>query len=346
MAAEKSSNRKRILPIILSLIVIGGVGYGISKYIYSLHHETTDDAQVDGDISPVNARVSGYIDSIFFVENQVVKRDDTLVKIDDRDLRLKVEQAQAALDNAVANVSVVRANISTAQANVKTAQSNIEQQKIKVWKATQDFNRYQSLLADKSITQSQFDAVRAEKESAETALESTQRQLDASKAQLASAQEQVAVAESQVKSKQADVDYTKLQLSYATILSPANGVIAKKNIQLGQLVQAGQTLFAVVTDTNSYIIANFKETQLEKMKEGQQVDITIDAFPSEKISGKVYSFSGATGARFSLLPPDNATGNFVKVIQRVPVRIAMTLPKDVATKLRPGMSARVTVHLD
>src|SRR6478672_9271767 len=127
MAAEKSSNRKRILPIILSLIVIGGVGYGISKYIYSLHHETTDDAQVDGDISPVNARVSGYINKIFFSENQRVKEGDTLVKIDDRDLQLKVEQAQAALDNATANISVVRANIASAQANVSSAQSNISQ---------------------------------------------------------------------------------------------------------------------------------------------------------------------------------------------------------------------------
>src|SRR6185295_13681940 len=147
-------------------IVIGGVGYGITEYIYSLHHETTDDAQVDGDISPVNARVSGYIDKILFVENQLVKDGDTLVKIDDRDLQLKVELAEAAVDNAVANVSVVKANIYTAQANVKTAQSNIAQQKIKVWKATQDFNRYQSLLADKSITQSQFDATKADKEGA------------------------------------------------------------------------------------------------------------------------------------------------------------------------------------
>src|SRR6185503_11374745 len=203
MAETKGSVRKKILPVIFSLIIIGGISYGIVEYVYSLHHVTTDDAQVDGDISPVNARVSGYISKIFFSENQQVKEGDTLVKIDDRDLQLKVEQAQATLDNAIANVSVVKANIASAQANVNTAQSNIEQQKIKVWKATQDFNRYQSLLADKSITQSQFDAVRADKESAESALESAQRQLEASRALLAASQQQVAVAESQVKSKQA-----------------------------------------------------------------------------------------------------------------------------------------------
>ena len=345
MAAEKKS-RKRILPIILSLIVIGGIGYGIREYIYSLHNVTTDDAQVDGDISPVNARVSGYINEILFSENQLVTKGDTLVKIDDRDLLLKVEQAQAALDNAIANVAVVKANISTSAANSSTTQSNIEQSKIKVWKATQDFNRYQSLLADKSITQSQFDAVKADKESAEAALVSAQRQLTASNTQLTATQQQVAVAESQVKQKQADLDFAKLQLSYAVVTSPASGVVSKKNIQPGQLVQPGQLLFSVVTDSNNFIVANFKETQLEKMKEGQAVDVQIDAFPHEKLTGKVYSFSGATGARFSLLPPDNATGNFVKVIQRVPIKITVYLPKEFATKLRPGMSAKVTVHLD
>ncbi len=344
MAETKS--RKKILPIILMLIVIAGVGYGLTQYIYSLHHETTDDAQVDGDIFPVNARIPGYVNEIRFKENQPVSKGDTLVLIDDRDLELKMEQAKAALDNAVANVAVMKANTSTSSANVSASQSGIEQQKIKVWKATQDFNRYQNLLADKSITQAQFDAVRAEKEGAESALTSAQRQLDASRAQSAATSEQIAVAEAQVKQKQADLDYANLQLGYSIVTSPSNGVASKKNIQVGQLVQPGQTLFAVVTDTNSYIVANFKETQLEKMKQGQKVDVKIDAFPGEKITGTVYSFSGATGARFSLLPPDNATGNFVKVIQRVPVKVKMILPEDVVTKLRPGMSARVTVYLD
>jgi len=338
--------RKKILPIILSLIVIAGLAYGVKEYLYSLHHETTDDAQIDGDISPVNARISGYVEDILFTENYPVKKGDTLVKIDDRDLRLKVEQAQAALDNAIANVAVVKANVSTAQATYASSQSNIAQAKVKVWKTQEDYKRYQNLLADKSITQSQFDATQADKESAETQMNSVQRQLEVAKAQITAAQQQVAVAESQVKSRQADLDYAKLQLSYSIITSPANGVTSKKNIQPGQLVQAGQTLFAVVTDTNAYIVANFKETQVDKMKEGQKVDVRIDAFPGEKIEGTVYSFSGATGARFSLLPPDNATGNFVKVIQRLPVKVAMNVPKDLATKLRPGMSAKVTVYVD
>ena len=341
-----ANKRKQILPIILIAIVVAGAAYGVKEYIFSLHHEVTDDAQVDGDISPVSSRVSGYIDEILFRENQQVKRGDTLVKIDDRDLVLKVEQAQASLDNAVANVSVIKANAATAQASINTAQSNVENAKIKVWKSQQDYDRYEKLLSDRSVTQAQFDDAKANKLSAETSLESAQKQWDVSKAQYSAALQQIPVAEAQVKARQADLDGAKLQLSYATILSPATGITSKKNIQLGQLVQPGQALFSIVTDTNSYIVANFKETQLEKMKEGQEVDVRIDAFPDEEISGKVYSFSGATGARFSLLPPDNATGNFVKVIQRVPVKIAMKIPKELESRLRPGMSAKVTVHID
>ncbi|MFI5134317.1 MAG: HlyD family secretion protein, partial [Chitinophagales bacterium] len=284
-----------MLPFILIGIIVVGVGYGIKEYIFSLHHETTDDAQVDGDISPVNARVSGYINEILFIENKPVSKGDTLVKIDDRDLVLKVQQAQAALDNAVANVAVVKANIVTSEASINSAQTNIDNAKVKVWKATQDYNRYESLLADKSITQAEFDQAKADKMSAETTLDATQKQLDVAKAQSLAADQQVSVAEAQVKARQADLDFAKLQLSYAVITAPSNGVTSKKNIQLGQLVQPGQTLFAVVTDTNSYIVANFKETQLEKMQIGQLVDVSIDAFPDEKITGKVYSFSGATG---------------------------------------------------
>lgn len=346
MASQKSNVRKQILPIILLLIVLAGVAYGVKEYIYSLSHESTDDAQVDGDISPVSARVSGYIDQIFFVENHPVKKGDTLVKIDDRDLALRVQQAEAALENAVANVSVVKANIATSETGVKVAQGNVDNAKVKLWKSAQDFERYDKLLADKSITQAQYDAAKADKLSAETSVSTAEKQLEASKAQVLAAQQQIAVAESQVKAREADLNTARLQLSYAIITSPATGIASKKNIQPGQLVQPGQVLLSVVTDSNSYIVANFKETQLEKMIVGQPVDVKIDAFPNENISGTIYSFSAATGARFSLLPPDNATGNFVKVIQRVPVKIAVKVPGEITGKLRPGMSAKVSVHVN
>ena len=345
--AENKRSRKIILPIVLGLVLLGGIGYGIREYIYSRHHEDTDDAQIDGDISPVVARVTGFVDSVKFEENHLVKKGQILLILDDRDLQIKVQQAQAALDNAVANVAVVKANVSTAENSYAATQANIENTKVGLWKATEDFNRYQNLLKDRSVTQQQFDAIRAEKESAEAQLQLAQKQAATSQVQVAAAVKQVEVAEANVTAKQADLDYAKLQLSYALIQSPASGFASKKNVETGQLVQTGQTLFNVVSDSGIYVTANFKETQLDQMKAGQPVSVKVDAFPGEKVEGTIASFAPATGAKFSLLPPDNATGNFVKVIQRVPVKIKLTnLSNSLAENLRPGMSVKVSVSID
>ncbi len=344
--SEEKKPKKKAPLIILALVIISAAAFGISKYMYSLHHEDTDDAQLDTDISPVLSRVSGYVNEIRFEENQQVNKGDTLVKLDDRDLQIKVQQAQAALDNAVANVSVAKANSGTSLANVATASSNVESAKIRVWKATQDFDRYQNLLNDKAITQQQFDAAKAEKLSADANLESINKQQSAASMQGQAASQQVTVAESVIAQRQADLDFAKLQLSYATIISPATGLASKKSIQSGQYVNAGTPLFSVVSDNGVFVIANFKETQLEKMKTGLPVEVKVDAFPSEKIEGTIYSFAAATGAKFSLLPPDNATGNYVKVIQRIPIKIKLSGDKSLLAMLRPGMSVRVSVKLD
>ena len=156
----------------------------------------------------------------------------------------------------------------------------------------------------------------------------------------------IALAETVVKEREADLEYAQLQLSYAYILAPTSGVISRKSVQPGQLVQAGQSLFALVTAKQKWVIANFKETQLEKMKPGQVVEIAVDAFPHESFQGKVESLSPATGARFALLPADNASGNFVKVVQRVPVKIVLTDAPEKASLLRAGMNVIVDVHLD
>ena len=348
MADETPKNsKKKILPIILTLIIIASAAFGITKYIYSSHHEDTDDAQVDADISPVLARVAGYVNEIRFEDNQHVKEGDTLIKLDDRDLRIKVEQEEASVANANASIIAAKGNVATAQANLETVKSNnIDAAKIRLWKATQDFNRYEKLLAEKSVTQQQFDVAKAEKETAESVLQAANKQEISNVTQVRSAEEQVAVAESQLKQKQADLDYAKLQLSYATIISPATGLASRKNVEPGQLVNAGTPLFAVVSDSGVYVIANFKETQLTKMKEGLSVAIEADAFPDKEINGTVYRFSAATGAKFSLLPPDNATGNFVKVVQRVPIKIKLNGDKETMARLRPGMSVKVSVKLD
>jgi len=341
----KKSKKKRAPLFILAVVLVSAAAFGINKYVYSLHHIDTDDAQVDADISPVLARVSGYVNEIRFEENQHVNKGDTLVLLDDRDLRIRVQQAQAALDNAIAAIAVAKANSGAAQANIATASSNTESAKVRAWKTLQDFNRYESLLGDKAITQQQFDAAKAEKLSAEAQLDASNKQQSSAGMQAQAASQQVAVAVSAVAQRQAELDFAKLQLSYSAITSPATGLASKKNIEVGQFINAGTPLFSIVSESGMYIIANYKETQLEKMKTGLPVEVTADAYPDQPIQGTVYSFSPATGAKFSLLPPDNATGNFVKVVQRVPVKIKLNADKEVADKLRAGMSVKVSVKV-
>jgi membrane fusion protein (multidrug efflux system) len=336
--------RKIVFPIILGLVLVGAAIFGIKEYIYYSAHVTTDDAQVDADISPVVARVGGYVKEIRFVDNQFVHAGDTLVVLDDRDFQVRLQQAQAALTSQKQSVDVSQVQVNEARSNIATAQAGVEQAKVAVWKANEDFNRYQNLFNDHAITQAQFDEAKAAKESAEAALRIAQTQVPTQTRRVDVNERQVGATASNLASRQADVEYARLQLTYTVITAPASGVVSKRNIQLGQLVQAGQTLFAVVNAHGIYVTANFKETQMEPLRIGQKVDISVDAFPDSTFHGAVESFSGATGAKFSLLPPDNATGNFVKVVQRVPVRIRLDADSGQLSLLRPGMSVDVVVY--
>lgn len=332
-----------LIPIILSVILIIGATFGIRAYLYSRNHEDTDDAQIDADISPVVARVGGYVDSIFFEENQHVTIGQKLVKLDDRDFRIKLEQANAAKSGASATIGVSKSQISATSANSTTAKSNIESARVRLRTASQDFIRYSNLIKEGAITQQQFDQIKAERDAAKVAFEAAEDQYKASLEQIGTTKSQVAVSNTGVHQRSAEVDFAKLQLSYTLVTAPVSGTVSRKNVQKGQLVQAGQTLFNIVNDNSLFITANFKETQLEYLSEGEKVDIKIDAFPDKKVEGSVYNFSPATGAKFSLLPPDNATGNFVKVVQRIPVKIKINADKALMAKLRPGMSVKVSV---
>ena len=337
--------RKLVFPIILGLVLIGALIFTVKEYTYYQSHEVTDNAQVDADISPVVARVGGYVKEIRFKDNQFVRAGDTLVVLDDRDYQVKLQQVQAALTSTRQSVDVSQYQVSEAKTSIATAQANVEAAKVRVWKANEDFKRYENLYNDHAITKAQFDDARAEKESAEAALNVAQTQLPTQSRRVSTNERQVGAAASNLAGRQADIDFAKLQLSYTVITAPADGIVSKRNIQLGQLVQAGQTLFAVVNDQGIYITANFKETQMEHLRLGEKVDLTADAFSDSTFQGSIESFSGATGAKFSLLPPDNATGNFVKVVQRVPVRIKIEAdPSFIRRNLRPGMSVEVVVH--
>lgn len=340
---EPKKKPNKVLPIILGIVLIGGIIFGIKEYIYFSKHVDTDDAQIDGDISPVVARVGGYVDSIYFQENQHVNADQVLVKLDDRDYKVKLEQAIYAQKSASAGVGVGQSQIYTTASNSAVAKAGVVSAGAKLDQVSKDYARYANLVKDGSITQQQFDQAKSDLEVAQANYKAAQDQYKAALQQIGTSKSQLTVTNSGVVQRQADVDFAKLQLSYTTIKAPASGIVSKKNIQLGQLVQAGQTLFSVVNDNSIYITANFKETQLDKVVAGQKVDIEVDAYPELKLQGEVYNFSPATGAKFSLLPPDNATGNYVKVVQRIPVKILIHADKDVMAKLRPGMSVNVSV---
>jgi membrane fusion protein, multidrug efflux system len=345
-ATKKRASGKLIVPIILGLVLIGGIIFGLKEYFFYQDFQTTDDAQIDGNISPVVARVDGYVKQIRFSDNQYVHAGDTLVILDDKDYKIRLEQAEAALAAAKVNVNVSESNVTSVKANVPPAEANVAAAKVRLWKATQDYDRYFNLLNDHAITESQFDDVKAEKEGAEAQLESAQKQVAALGSQINATKQQVAATASNIDLREADVDFAKLQLSYTIIIAPVSGVVSKRNIQLGQLVQPGQTLFSIVNDSSIYVTANFKETQIDKIRDGQKVDVHVDAFPDTTFNGEVQNFAGATGAKFSLLPPDNATGNFVKVVQRVPIRIEfINLSDQWRRLLRPGLSVTVDVHI-
>lgn len=342
MTTEKKK-KNIVVPIILGVLLIIGIVFGIVEWNYYSKHVDTDDAQIDGDISPVVARVGGYVKDINFEENTRVTEGQILVKLDDNDYKVKLEQAQSVQKGASAGVGVAQSQIVATQANTSTAKANVTAARVKLNLANKDYARYTNLVKDGSITQQAFDQAKASKESAEAAFQAAQDQYNAAVKQVGTTQSQLAVSNNAISQRQSDIDFAKLQLSYTDIKAPATGIVSKKNVQKGQLVQAGQSLFSIVNDGSIYVTANFKETQLEKIKTGSKVEIEVDAYPDEKIQGEVYNFSPITGAKGSLLPPDNATGNFVKVVQRVPLKIKIHPSKEMLAKLRPGMSVQVSV---
>ena len=312
---------RRIVFIVLGVALLALIAGGVRKLIWARSHVSTDNAQVDGHILPVLPKVGGYVLSVGIRENQPVQAGDTLVVLDDRDYRAKLQQADADLAIALATVSS-RQRVGQADAAVRQAQANAE-------KAHSDLDRITPLAAQGIVSRQQLEV-------AQTAV----RGADAA---LAAAQAALLGADAKVASARASRDQASLQLSYTRILAPMAGVVSKKSVELGQLVQAGQPLMSVVPLDDVWITANLKETETADVSPGDAVAFTVDAYPGQHFQGHVESLSPATGARFSLLPPDNATGNFTKVVQRVPVRIRLDGANDPTHPLRPGMSVDVTI---
>ena len=357
-APKKSS--KNFIIVLLVLLIAGG-WFGISKYIHAEHHEETDDAQIEANISPVIPRVAGYIKAVRVKDNQMIKKGDTLIILDDRDLALKLQQSEAALATAQSNLgaaqavtSASKANTASTQSGISTIDAQIESAKINVWRTTQDYDRYVNLIKDHSITQQQYEQALAAKQTAERQLQilaqqknQVSQQTNAMSSQSNVTSAQMGIAASVIKQREVEVAEAKLNLSYAAIIAREPGMVSKVNVQEGEFVQPGQALFSIVLSRDVWVIANFKETQFEKMHIGQKVTVHADAFPKHSFEATLTSFSPATGSRFALLPPDNASGNFVKVVQRLPVKIEFSAAADsLIEQLRPGMNVSVDVHLN
>jgi membrane fusion protein (multidrug efflux system) len=343
-----NSRKKFIVPIV-AVLVLAALIWGVKEYLYARAHESTDNAQVDGHVIPVLAKVGGYITTLTVQENDSVKADQVLARIDDSEYKVKVAQAEADLAAAKAAAGTqgrsgqAQAVVATAEGQHAALDAQIAAAQADQEKAQSDLARMQELVAKQIVSKQQLDAAAAAAAAATANLEAVQRQAAAGGASVRNAEAGVRVAQARLEAAQAALDNAQLQLGYTTVTSPVTGIVSKKLIEVGQLVQPGQSLMSIVSDTGVWITANYKETQLANMRVGQPVEIDVDAYPGCEAEGRVESLSAATGARFALLPPDNATGNFTKVVQRVPVRIEITKGCGAGRPLRQGLS--VTAHV-
>lgn len=337
---------KKIISYIVTIVVIVMAALWVgSKFIHPGNVEFTDNAQVRQQIVPVNSRVQGYIKEVRFKEYEPVKKGDTLVVIDDADMRLRVAQARADYQNALAGREVADHTVGVASANVAVTEASVAEAKIVMEMAATDFERYSKLLEQDAVTRQQYDAAKTDYEAKKARYEMLSRQRKATSSVVAETRQRIAQTDAGIELAKALLETAELNLSYCVILAPCDGYASRKEIQAGQLVQPGQTLLDVVDSADVWVAANYKETQLRHIAEGYEVEIKVDAVPGVVFHGTVQSISMATGASLSLLPQDNSAGNFVKVRQRVPVRIAFSGSNNPADmkKLRAGMNVECEV---
>lgn len=341
--------KRRVIGIVVGLVVLGLVGVGVHRWWFGRSHVSTDDAQVDGHIVPVLAKVGGFVEQIRVDDNQHVQMGDTLVVLDDRDLRAQLAKADADLAAILSTVGTsgrvgqAAAQLSSARAQAAAAHAAVTQAEANAARAKRDLERYQALAQRNIVSQQQLDAAQAAATSSEAQRLSAERAAAAADQQVIAAQAALRGADARVAAARAARDEAALQVSYATITAPVTGVVSKKSVELGQLVQPGQPLMSVVPLDDIWVVANLKETEVQNVHPGNPASIEVDAYSGRSFPGHVESLSPATGAKFSLLPPDNATGNFTKVVQRIPVRIRFDDPQDSSAILRPGMSVTATI---
>lgn len=339
-------SKKIISYVVSAAVIIAASVWVCARFVHFGNVEFTDNAQVKQQIVPVNSRVQGYIREIRFNEYQPVRKGDTLVIIDDADMRLRVAQARADYRNAVAARDVADRSVGVASANVTVTEASIAEAKVVMEMAATDFARYMKLLEQDAVTRQQYDAARTDYEAKKARYEMLARQRSATSTVVAETRQRIAQTDAGIELAAALLETAELNLSYCVITAPCDGFTSRKEIQVGQLVQPGQTLLDIVDSDDIWVTANYKETQLRHIAPGSVADIKVDAIPGVTFRGRVVSLSKATGASLSVLPQDNSAGNFVKVRQRVPVRIEFTDNNnaDDMSRLRTGMNVECEIR--
>lgn len=345
MGKQQTKGEKRLnrtLSIIAWIFIIIGVSAIAWFYFFSRSHVNTNDAQVRQYITPISSKVSGFIKKVNFEENQFVHKGDTLVVIDNREFKNQVEMAEANLESTAQSVLTYEKAVDTKASDVSIVNANIEAAKIEVWRTEKDYNRFKNLVEEDAATMQQFEEVEAKYKQAKASLTALEQQRHAVNVSTTAEETKVAPVKTQILQRKAQLENAKLTLSYAYVIAPYDGWVGVKNIQEGQLIKEGQALVQVVSK-EKWIVANFKETQIGEIDLDKPVSIKADAYKNYEFEGKIESLSPASGSEFALIKPDNATGNFVKIEQRFPVKIILKESKN-NEKLRTGMNVNVSAE--
>ncbi|EGA66891.1 HlyD family secretion protein [Vibrio brasiliensis] len=340
-AAKSKRNKAPLIAtaVMLSLGLLGG-GYWFS---YGQYFESTDNAYLQGDITTISPKVSGYIVKSYVSDNQQVKQGQLLVQIDDRDYQAALSQSEAHLVVAKSSVKNLIAQQTLQRSQINQAESRVDSAQAEYDRAVQQVSRSRSLLKRNYASQDELDSMLAQQKVTLAELEEAKANLAASNDQLIVIASEIEQAQASVTEAQAQLQQAQLNLDYTKVYAPTDGIIGKRSVREGLLVQAGAPLMSLVPENGVWIEANFKETQLSGIHKGQKVEVELDAFPGKTLEGVVDSFSPATGAKFALLPPENATGNFTKIVQRVPVKITLPEQNALEGRLLPGLSVVATI---
>ena len=328
--------------LVVSLVGIAILAYGLWKLVGVFRDytatETCNDAQVEQYIAPVNLRASGYIAKVCFKEHQQVHKGDTLLILDDREYRIRLMEAEAALKDAKASGNVISASEQTTQTSASVYSASIDEIEVRLAKLAKDIERYRNLVANKAATPIQLEQLEVEYEATQTKLEATKKQQEAAYKGVNEVSTRRGSVAAAIQRAEAAVEMAKLNLSYCVVVAPCDGKLGRRTIEEGQMVNSGTTITYIIPNNQKWVIANYKETQVENLHVGQKVRMTVDALDNKVFEGTVTAISGATGSKYSLVPTDNSAGNFVKIQQRVPVRIDFSnLSAEDNNRLAAGM---------